>query len=470
MSNVTLDKVEANYASFAVKFDADEVERNYREVIRYYSKRLNIPGFRRGKIPPKVVESRVGAESLGAIVLDELKESALKLAFDQSGLRPRRGDVKWSREGPAVRGEGAEFHFAAPVLPEVKLPPFEGAEIVFSPTEIDDEMRERLRMQLRRRYASYEPLPEGETVQAGARVRLAIKSKFAETGEQSPFENDSVEYELGLPDNLPGFDEHVYGMKEGESRQFEYIMPEDFVDDRVAGQKLIIDTTLLGAGNIVIPEFTLDFIKENFKFENEQQFEDYLTTVLRYEVEEENRRRKQELAADQVLSGAEVLITEDMINPQVDLMVEEQERMLRRNGLTLDEFLSKQGRTIKELREDFEPQAKKLIKRDLVIAAVAEQYHIAATDREILLEAAHVAQRYNLKRREATALLKNRHFVIQTHARIVERKVLEFLAEKVKFVEQGESAAAAADISQASPDEENNNRTTDAPEAAGGTE
>ncbi len=442
MTNVKLEKVEANFAHFEVDFEKDEVERAYKNVFRYYSNNVNIPGFRRGKIPAKVIESRLGAAVILEVVTEEVKEAAYQNAFKESGLKPRRGDVKWETPGAPMRGEGYKIRFAAPVMPQVNLPNFEGVEVAFQPQEPDAEMREKLVQNLRQRYASYEPVKEGEIVESGQRVEISLSSVFADTGEKSPFENEKVVYELGLADNLPKFDENLFGMKMGETKTFEYEMPEDFVDDRVAGRKLAVTVEVLDAGKLVLPELNLEFIKEHFQMDTQEAFDEYIDGALKYEVENANLARKLELALEQVLAGTDIEITQDMISPQVDSMVEEQERQFRMSGSSLDEALQRQGRTIRELRDDLEPRAQRLIKRELVISKLAMDNSIEVNNNELLQRALRLAQRYNLSRKQAEELLKNKQLMVQLYGDIVEEKVLKLVMEKVKFVEGGESAAS----------------------------
>lgn len=441
MTNVKLEKVEENFAHFEVEFEKDEVERAFKNVFRYYSNNINIPGFRRGKIPAKVIETRLGAAAIIEVVTDELKEGAYQNAFKESGLRPRRGDVKWDISGSPMRGEAFSLKFEAPVLPQVKLPEIDGVEVAFQPQEPDDEMRERLLTSLRQRYASYEPVKEGVPVESGHRVEISLSSVFADTGEKSPFENEKVTYEAGLEDNLPKFDENLYGMKIGETKTFDYDMPEDFVDERVAGKKLSVTVKVMDAGKIELPEVNLDFIKTHFNMETQEAFDEYIDGALKYEVENANLARKMELALEQVLAGTDIEVTPDMLAPQIDSMVEEQERSLRMSGSSLDEILQKQGRTIKELRDDFEPRARQLIRRELVISKMAADNAIEVNNNELLQRAFRLAQRYNLNRKQAEELLKNRHLMVQLYGDIVEEKVMKLLLEKVKFIEEDASAA-----------------------------
>jgi len=447
--SVTLERVEENLAYFTVEMDKDDVEKAFKDVFRYYSRNLKIPGFRKGKVPAKIIENRLGKATILDVVTGDIKETAHKLAFKESELTPRRGDVRWDSVGAIERGAGVTLAFAAPVMPEVSLPEIDGVEIVFTPQLPDEKMKEQMVESLRKKYAAYEELGADETTSSGQRVEISLSSTFVETGEKSPFENKKVVYELGLSENLPGFDENLLGLKLGEKKSFEYEMPEDFVDERIAGKQLAVEATVAKAEKMVLPEINLEFIKENFNLDSEEAFHEYLDNVLKYEVEAANLKRKKELALEQMLAGAEVEITKDMIDPQLDAMVENEEMRLRKAGTSLDELLQKQGRTIKEYRDELEPNVRQMIRRDLVVGRISEVNKIEVKSAEIMQAAMQVAQRYQLKRKQAEELLKNRQFVIQTHANILEDKVLNFLLSKVKFVSEGETGdeAASRDVS-----------------------
>ena len=439
MAQVNLVKVEANIAHFDVALDAKEVDAVFREIFRYYSNHTSIPGFRKGKVPPKIIENRLGVAAILEIATDDIKHKAHEQAITESKLKARRGDVRWEEVGQIVRGESVSLKFAAPVMPDVKLPEIAGTEIVFTPQTQDEKMRERFIAEFLQRFAEHVALGETEEVAVGHKVEIKLTSVFAENGEPTPFESEQIPYELGLPDNLPDFDDNIFGMKVGETKTFSYAMPADFVDDRTAGKELQITVALLKAEKAVLPELTDETIQQRFGFADSEAFDRYVDIRLKYEVQRVNEVRKRELALEQVLAGAELEITDDIVAPELDSRVERQELRLRQSGMSLDEMLQKQGRTIREFREELEPSVRMDIKRELVIARAAEVNGIKVSNNDILQEAARVAKRYGIKGRQFKELLKNRDFVVSTVENIFEAKVYDLLVKQVKFItESGE--------------------------------
>ncbi len=452
MSEVNLVKIEANFAYFDVTISANEVDTIFKDIFKYYSNHLTIPGFRKGKVPPKVIENRIGSQAILEVATDEVKEKAHRDAIKETKLKARGGELRWEEVGEIDRGEPVSLKFAAPIMPDVKLPDISGTELVFTPHMPEPSMKERMLDNLKKRFAVYNDLEESEAVQAGHQVVIAVESVYADTGEKSPFENSEVKYELGLTDNLPGFDDNIYGMKVGESRTFSYTMPEDFVDDRIAEKELKVTATLTKAEKVFLPELNEEFIKEKLGFESEDQLQTYTDNLINYEVASANEARKRELALEQMLAGAEVEISEDMIAPELDHRVEQDELRFRRQGVSLDEILQKQGRTIKEYRDEVEPTVRQEIKKELVIYKIAETNNIRVSDKDMYMAASRLAQRYQLKPNQVRELLKSKEFAVKTYEEIMTNKVLDFLYGQVKFIIEGEeSEHEVADVESNEP-------------------
>jgi hypothetical protein len=127
--------------------------------------------------------------------------------------------------------------------------------------------------------------------------------------------------------------------------------------------------------------------------------------------------------------------------------------------MSLDEMLQKQGRTIKEFRDELEPSIRLDIKRQLVIARVADENGIKVSNNDVLQEAARIAKRYGIKGKQFKELLKNKEFVVSTVENIFEAKVYEFLVRQVRFITEsgdpigdGDEIPCAASVDESSPD------------------
>jgi len=425
-----------NRATVRVSLEAEEVARFFQDVYRHYSSRLKIPGFRKGKIPARIIVSRVGQEEISQQVLEEIRAEAVRRSVEELQLEVRSRKVNFTNSPLPAEGQAYELTYEAALLPEVALPDYRRFRIPIKRLQADEKMLAAYRERLLDRFTEY-AAKEG-AAELGDAIVYDLVTTFDDGQTAAPLRHEGVRYILGQKDNLPGYDEHFVGVRAGERRTFEYALPNDFPNRQVAGRTLIFEAAVGKVETVQRPEATPQFLKEHFQMDSAAEFERYLRETLEYELAEDERRYKDEVALSHLLGRMAVNLSEDMIKEELDYLVSAHERQLRADGRSLDELLKQRGQTLAEYREGLREEATRRLKEFLAVRAVARAENMRVTDDELSRYAATLMRRYNLSSQEMKKLRKNREFLNDAMMEILRAKVFRHITQSVVFYYEDE--------------------------------
>ena len=283
-----------NRATVRVSLDAKEVNRIFHDVYNYYSRKLKIPGFRKGKIPPKIILGRVGEEEIREQVRDNIKAQAVQKSVDELKLDIRSQKVVFTEEPLPSEDQPYELSYEVPLLPEITLPDYKRFRIPLKRVEANEEMLASYRSRLLDRFIEY--ADKDSPAELGDAIVYDLKTTFDDGEKEAPLRHEGALHVLGLEDNLPGYDEHFVGATAGAKLTFEYAMPNDFANRQVAGKTLIFEAAVNKVRTVKKPEVTAEFVKEHFKMDSLEEFNRYLRDTLGYELAEEEKRYKEEVS------------------------------------------------------------------------------------------------------------------------------------------------------------------------------
>jgi trigger factor len=453
MANIELISREANVAKLKVEINAEETSRIYQQLYRELAKEINLPGFRKGKVPANVLQRHVGMETINGAAADNLKDYAIDQALEQSNLSPR-GNPQWLNEPEPVEGAAITYELSIPVLPEVALPDFASYEIAVPALEVTDEMKSRFRERLAERYTEY-PAKDG-AAGAGDALTVAIKSQYKDSSEDAPFAVERMMYVIGQEGNLPGWDERLIGQSAGAEQTFDYPMPEDFADQRIAGKTLTVELKVQEVNAVNRPAIDEEFIKAHFSMDSQEQFDKFVDDSLNRERDQQAVQMRIELAMQRLVSELTAEITEDMITEEIDGLVKENDHNLHHYNSSLEEYLKQKGQTLAEYRESLREPALQKIKHYLAIRTLAEQEHIHAHNEDYQRYAMLLIQREGIPPEKVTELFRNRDFFNEATYQIIKEKAhaLVGLRVQVKVDGAADAVAEAAPAEDAVPEAE----------------
>jgi len=436
--NITLVKTEDNRATIRVGYNASDVSRHFERVLRRAGKGLKIAGFRPGKIPPNVVRNRLGTEELQQLARDDLREDAVRQAVKELKLEVRSQQAEFSGDELPMENAPYEVEFRLLLMPKVVLPDYRSFKLPLKKVTVTERMKADYRERLRDRFTEYHVKPGA--VEMGDAVVYDLTTSLTETGEPAPLAHQDVLYRTGERDNLPGYDEHFVGRTPPAQFSFDYKMPEDFVNEEVAGKTLTFSVTLKEVKQVVRPELTLDFIREHFKVADMREFDKMVEDSLSAQLEAEENAYREDVALEHVAGRAEAHISDDMAKQEIDYLVSSRERALRARGQSLAAVLKQRGQTLEELRDELREEAVHRIREFLVVKEIAEAEGYKVSKEEFARYAGSLARRYSLSKKQLAKLMKNREFLNDTTAEILRAKVKRHLAQAVTFYYEDEES------------------------------
>ena len=351
------------------------LERSYRKVVQ----RANIPGFRKGKAPRRIVEQFLGREYLLNEALDFLIPESARQAVESEEL-DMVGQPKIELEGL----DPVTLKATVALRPEVDLGDYRGTRIPQESVEVTEEQVNGVLEQLRYDLAPWEPVER--PVQYGDQVNLDVQG-WAEKKQIA--NNQGVDY-IPREDGqapVPGFAEALQGMRPGETREFTLTPSQDHNDPELAGKTCLFTVRANEVKAKHLPEVDNEFAKGVGEgFDSLEALRQRVNEDLTQEAERTARQRYEEQVMDQLMQGATVEMAPLLVDHEIDHLVREQEDALRQRRVSLEQYLQVSGKSTEQLRQELQPIAEKRIKRPLALRKVAEEEGIEAADEDVQAE------------------------------------------------------------------------------------
>ncbi|WP_252314750.1 trigger factor [Sinobaca sp. H24] len=441
--SVNWEKLEGNQGVLTIDVASEKFDEALDQAFTKVRKQVNVPGFRKGKIPRKIFEQRFGVESLYQDALDIVLPDAYASAVDEAGIEPvDRPEIDVDQ---VEQGKDVIFKATVTVKPEVKLGTYKGLEVEkFDVTVTEDEVQAELD-QLREKQADLAVVEDGE-VQEGDTAILDFEG-FVD-GE--PFEGGQAEnhsLEIGSGQFIPGFEEQLIGLKPGAEQDVEVTFPEEYHAEDLAGKKAVFKVKLHDIKRKELPELDDDFAKD--LEEHEAETIDELKSSVAHKLEHDKEHSKEHHDRDTVVElaaeNASVDIPEAMVSTEADRMLQEFSQRLQSQGMSMDMYYQVTGSDEEGMKEQFKEEAEKRVKMNLTLEAVADEEKLEASDEDVEAELDKMAEMYKRSKDEIRNLLamQGGDDAIKGDLRI--QKAIDFLVEHSVTVEKKEEEAPEAE-------------------------
>lgn len=419
----TWDKLEKNWMQFEVEVEADQFGKAIDAAFRKLNQRTNIPGFRRGKAPRAVFENFYGKQSLVQEAVEALLPRAYGDALAQGDINPiDQPEVELVQ---AEEGKPFIFKGKVQVLPEVKLGKLSGFEIEQPSEEIAADAVDSEVEALRDRTATLVADEAGEVKEGSFAI-----IDFEGSVDGVPFEGGKGEnytLEIGSNTFVPGFEEQLAGAKTGESREVKVTFPENYFSKDLAGKEASFKVEIKEVKRKELPELTDEFAAEVSRFQTLQELRADIENRLKEAKKANAKREFQQKVIDAIAAEAEVEIPESLVHQRIHSMMHDFENTLANQGYSLDLWYQATGKTSNELHDEFEEPAKKAVKNDLVLGAVAKQENLSVTEAEIEAEFDQMVAMYQGQEKEINQLRKNPNY----RERVYEAKLTQKTTDHV---------------------------------------
>jgi len=400
-----IEKKEHSQVQLTVKVAQEEVRKEYTDVLSYYAKNIQLPGFRKGKAPQDLVERKLG-EAVKADAFGKLIEKALKEVLDAEDFpatdRPLPYSQPTLREVPEFSLEkDLSFSVTYDVFPTVTVASYKGIEIEEPVVEITDEDIKTELETLRERNAFVIDKAEGAPVAANDVVTINY-AEVNEAGEVIPgTEREDFVFTVGSGMNYYKIDDEILGMKKGESKTITKSYPENFEFPELAGKTKTITVTITALKEKKLPDLDDEFAQDvDAKY---TKLED-LKKDLKQKLEKNLEQRKRELKIQQILDKLLEASTIDL--PESMIRLEEESRLrsvARRLNMSVDQLIQiyqANGKNLEELLNEWRPDVERNLKKQLIVDTLIKNLSITVSDEEVEQEIAKQAQEMNISLEE----------------------------------------------------------------------
>jgi trigger factor len=378
---VTQEKLPASQIGLEIEIPPEMSKQAYEQVIQEFTRSVNIPGFRKGKVPRQVLIQRFGSTRLKAAALEELVQDGIKKAVEQESIdaigNPR---LKTSFDELITQYEpGSTLTFSATidVQPEVKLNQHTGftvqaEEVKYDPSRVDQVLED-----YRSRAATLIPV-EGRSAEKGDVAVVDYVGRITnEDGETEEFPGGTAEdFQVELTEGrfIEGFIDGIIGMNPGETKEVEVTFPEGYPQEQLAGKPAVFTITLKEIKAKDLPDLDDDFAQDISEFETLEELRNSLETRYREEAEEGTKSNKESALINTLVKNLEVDLPETLVDRELEYMLTQTVMRLQNQGVDVKKLLTRE--VVGELRERSRPEAIDRIKRTLALGEVAKKESI----------------------------------------------------------------------------------------------
>ncbi|MDW8554006.1 trigger factor [Staphylococcus xylosus] len=433
----TWEKREGNEGVLTVTVPAEKVDKAIDQAFKKVVKQINVPSFRKGKVPRPIFEQRFGVEALYQDAVDILLPEAYGEAIDETGIKP----VDQPEINVTSIEKGSEMTFEANVVvePEVQLGDYKGLEIEKQNVELtDEELQESIDHQLG--HLAEMVVKEDGAIENGDTVNIDFDGYV--DGEQ--FEGGQAEgydLEIGSGSFIPGFEEQLVGVKTGEEKDVNVTFPEEYHAEELAGKEATFKTKVNEIKFKDVPELTDEIANElDAEANTVDEFKENLRKRLTEQKETDAENNQKEEAISKASNNATIDVPEAMINTELDRMVQEFGQRMQQQGLNLETYFQISGQDESQLREQMKDDAEERVKTNLTLTAIADAEEVEVSDDDIDKELEKMSGQFNISVEDIKQTLGNTD-IVKNDVRI--QKVIDLLVDEAKFVEPSKDDSEA---------------------------
>jgi len=426
LAKVDLEKLEQNQVRLTIEVDAAAVDAALEKSFQQVARRVNIPGFRRGKAPRAIVERYVGKGTILEGALDVLLAPSYRKALDEVQIEPIAQpdvDIVEFEAGKPLR-----YTATVTVKPEVALGQYTGLGIPREVRAVSDEDVDKQIEMLRERFAQLIPAPEGTALANG---HFAVID-FEGTVDGTPFPGgkaDNYVLEIGSGTFVPGFEEQLIGMHANEARDIEVTFPADYRAQELAGKQVRFAVKVKEIKVKELPEVNDDFVKGLGNFQTVEELRQTIKNNLTQLAEDEAREKQISEAVNRVVDASQVEIPEILVERRLDTMVDDVSHRMQLQGFSLEQYFESTGKTMADLRSELREQAMRAVKRDLVLAAIAKKEGLIAEDADVEREIARMAEAYGRQPADIRKMFSDESNLDALKESIRIQKAIDFILE-----------------------------------------
>jgi len=403
----------------------EEVKKEIDAAYRTVGKKARIKGFRPGKTPRHILEAYYREDAEGEAV-SNLVQRSFEEAIEANNLMPVAR--------PQIEQNGIQadksFTYSATVEVEPVIEPqgYTGLELQKEDTAVTDRDVDVRLEELRNMYSSLKDVEAGRAVQEGDFLLIDFEGKLG--GEtRKELTEAGFRLEVGSKRLVPGFEDALIGLKQGESKEFTVKFPDDYPVKEFAGKDIIFHATVKDIKVKVLPELDENFVKNFEKYENMEALRTELLKSLEEEKSARVKANLQKAINEQLLEKNPFEVPEAYVERQIfNMMVEYQRRMVM-NGMDSDNA----AKVATNLHDKFRDEATRMVRTGLLLQRIAEKESIAVDEKEIDDRIRETAARYGHDFESMKLSYEKDNMIDRLRDQILEEKTLDFIESRANI-------------------------------------
>lgn len=387
------NKISANEYELEIEISADVFNKEIDKVYKRDIKKINVPGFRKGKAPRPFVEKYYGEGVFYEDAIKGLYPKAIEDAIKEININlvdVTKFDILTSN-----KKEGLVFKVIVVAEPEIKLGNYKGIEVEKLNLEVTQEDIDKEIEEVRVRNGRLVTV-ESRPAQMGDIVTIDFEGFI----EGKPFEGGKAEnlpIELGKKQFIEGFEEQIVGHNSNEVFEIKVTFPEEYHNEKYAGKPATFKINLHEIKERELPDLDDEFVKDISEFDTLDEYKEDLKKSLKVKKEEQNKSKREEEIEEKLAKLVEADIPDVMIQKKIDELIKNLDNDLRSQGLGVQDYVKFAGLSIDKIREQFHPTAERQVKFNLAIKKIIEEEKFACTDEEIESEYKKMGEIYKVQ-------------------------------------------------------------------------
>ena len=403
-----------NQATITVEIDKELMEKGVNAAYMKARKNIQIPGFRKGKAPRKMIESLYGAhvfyeDGLEEIFPEVYEEAVVKQDLKAIG-RPSLTDMNISEDGIVT------ITISTDVYPEVTLGQYKGLEVEKNEVDVTDEQVQAELDRMAQNVAST------ETVERAAQMGDTANIDFEGFDNGVPFDGgkgDNFDLKLGSGSFVPGFEEQIVGMSAGEEKDIDITFPENY-HEGLAGKPVVFHVKVNKITETVTPAQDDEFAKDVSEFDTLDELKADIRAKAQEAAQKQINSAFEQACVEKAAENTTVEMPKALIEAELDTQMERFGYQLQMSGYSMEQYAKMMGGDVSTMRNAFRPAAEKQAKINVTLEKIGEVENIAVSEEEISAEFESLASQYQLELdkvksmvpvEEITASLKTRKAV-----------------------------------------------------------
>lgn len=413
---------------FSITIPADELERRVEEQLAEVGQKVNIPGFRPGKVPMKILKQRYGDNVLGEVVqqaVSETSQNALTERELKPAMQPNIEITSYDK------GEDLVYKLGVELMPDIEPMDFSKIQVTRLAPKISDEEVDQALEGIANDYRSSAPIEEDRATKEGDVVVMDFVGKI----DGEAFEGGSAEdyrLEIGSGRFIPGFEDQLTGHKKGAETKVTVSFPADYGSEALAGKEAVFDVTVKDIEVFQDTAIDDEFAK-SLGMESLDQLKDMIRDKLAGDYNEVARGKMKREILDQLYDGHDFPVPEAMVEQEFD-QIWQQFEQAREQGQIDEEDKEKDDEALKE---EYRAIAHRRVQLGLLLSHVGEIAKIEITQDELNRAVVKEAQRYPGQEQQVfEAYSKQPEMMAQLRAPIFEDKTIDYIVEQAQVVEK----------------------------------